>query len=115
MADIIGFHGIPAPRRSLARQLRELADIIESDEAETEPHGIMMCLMGSAQFEVVGIGNTEGWTGARQAMHSVVSARFDTVGGNVRMRDHKMYQPREAASITPLAVSRKPPQETPHD
>lgn len=107
MSDVIGFHGVPAPRRHLARQLRELAEIIETDQAETEPHGIMMCLMGAAQFEVVGIGNTEGWSGARQAMHAVLGASFDTVGGNIRMRDHRIYQPRGAAEITPLVVASK--------
>ena len=107
MSKVIGFRGVPAPRRALARQLRILADIIEADEAETEPHGIMMCLMGAAQFEVVGIGDTECWVGARQAMHSVTTANFQTVGGNIRMRDHQKYQPRGAAEITPLVVSRK--------
>ncbi len=108
MAEVIGFHGIPAPRRYLARQLRELADIIENDDAETEPHGILMCLMGAAQFEVIGIGETEGWSGARQAMNSVLFARFDTMGANIRTRQHRIYQPRGAADVTPLVVSRKP-------
>ena len=107
MSDVIGFHGVPAPRRRLARQLRELADIIESDQAETEPHGILMCLMGAMQFEVIGVGETEGWAGARQAMHAVTGSRFDTVGGNIRMRDHPIYQPRKAAEVTPLGVSMK--------
>lgn len=111
MSEVVGFHGIPAPRRYLARQLRELADIIEADQAETEPHGIMMCLMGAAQFEVVGIGDTEGWAGARQAMYSVLSAQFDTVGGNIRVREHAMYQPREAAAVTPLVIKFKEPSE----
>jgi hypothetical protein len=107
MSEIIGFYGIPAPRRTLARQLRELAEIIEADQAETEPHGILMCLMGAAQFEVIGIGETEGWAGARQTMDAVLLARFDTVGGNIRSRQHRMYQPRGAAAVTPLDVSRK--------
>ncbi|WP_299734612.1 hypothetical protein [uncultured Roseobacter sp.] len=107
MSEVIGFHGVPAPRRRLARQLRELADILDTDQSETEPHGIMMCLMGAAQFEVVGIGDTEGWSGARQAMSAVIGARFDTMGGNIRMRDHAIYQPRKQAEITPLVLSRK--------
>ncbi|WP_238368808.1 hypothetical protein [Mesobacterium pallidum] len=107
MADVIGFHGVPAPRRSLARMLRELADIIEADQAETEPHGILLCLMGAAQYEVIGIGDMEGYSGARHAMHAVTSARFDTVGGNIRMRDHQIYQPRGAAEVTPLHVRGK--------
>lgn len=107
MAEVISFHGIPAPRRALARQLRELADIIDADQAETEPHGIIMCLMGAAQFEVVGIGQTEGWTGGRAAMDAVLNARFDTVGGNIRPRHHAIYQPRGAAQVTPLVVARK--------
>jgi ribosome modulation factor len=32
MTRVVGFHGVPAPRRHVARQLRELADIIERDE-----------------------------------------------------------------------------------
>lgn len=107
MTNVVGFHGVPAPRRTLARQLRELADIIEADKSETEPHGVMMCLMGAAQFEVVGIGDTEGWSGARQAMYSVLGASFETVGGNIRIREHYMYQPRHAVNVTPLIVSRK--------
>lgn len=107
MSEVIGFHGIPAPRRRLARQLRELADIIEADEAETEPHGVLMCLMGAAQFEVIGIGDTEGWTGARAAMDAVLGARFDTFGGNIRTRQHRVYQPRGAAAVTPLVVAKK--------
>ena len=108
MSEVVGFHGVPAPRRRLAKMLRELADIIEADQAETEPHGIMMCLMGAHQFEVIGIGETEGWTGARAAMNAVLTARFDTIGGNIRMRDHWTYQPRKAAEITPLVVKAKP-------
>jgi hypothetical protein len=107
MTRVVGFHGVPAPRRHVARQLRELADIIERDEAETEPHGIMMVLMGASQFEVIGVGDTEGWTGARQAFHAVTSATFATVGGNIRMRDHAVYQPRSAAAVTPLMVRQK--------
>lgn len=107
MSDVIGFHGVPAPRRRLAKMLRELAEIIETDQAETEPHGILMCLMGAHQFEVVGIGETEGWTGARAAMNAVLSARFDTLGGNIRTREHMAYQPRSAAQVVPLSVSRK--------
>ncbi len=111
MSEIIGFHGIPAPRRTLARQLRDLADIIDADQAETEPHGIMMCLMGASQYEVVGIGETEGWAGARSAMYAVLSASFETIGGNIRPRQHRMYQPRGAAAVTPLIISRKPGRE----
>ena len=111
MDKVVGFHGIPAPRRNLARQLRELADIIEADDAETEPHGIMMCLMGAAQFEVVGIGETEGWAGARQALHAVTYATFETIGGNIRPRQHRIYQPRGLAAVTPLVVARRA---TPH-
>ena len=105
--NVIGFSGVPAPRKYLADQLRELADIIESDQAETEPHGIMMVLMGAYQFEVVGIGETEGWTGARQALHAVTRASFETMGGNIRVRDHAIYQPRGKADVTPLAVKPK--------
>ena len=108
MSEVVGFHGVPAPRRRLAKMLRELADIIEADQAETEPHGIMMCLMGAHQFEVIGIGETEGWTGGKAAMNAVLTARFDTIGGNIRMRDHWQYQPRKAAEITPLVVKCKP-------
>ena len=107
MADVVGFHGIPPARRRLARMLRELADIIEADQAETEPHGIMMCLMGAHQFEVIGIGETEGWVGARATMNAVLSARFDTMGGNIRMRDHFAYRPRKAAEVVPLVVAVK--------
>ena len=107
MTKIIGFHGIPAPRRRLAKMLRELADIIEADQAETEPHGIIMCLMGAHQFEVVGIGETEGWTGGRAAMNAVLSARYDTEGGNIRLREHRAYQPRGAADVVPLIVAKK--------
>jgi hypothetical protein len=107
MAKVIEFHGIPASRRTLARHLRDLADIIEADEAETEPHGIMMCLMGATQFEVIGVGETEGWAGARQAMGAVLSATFKTVGGNIRTRQHQIYHPRSAATVTPLIVALK--------
>jgi hypothetical protein len=107
MTEIVNFHGVPAPRRRLARMLRELAEIIETDQAETEPHGIMMCLMGAHQFEVIGIGETEGWSGARSAMTAVLSARFDTIGGNIRTRDHFLYQPRGSADVVPLIVARK--------
>lgn len=107
MSDVVGFHGVPFPRRMLARELRGLADIIEADQAETEPHGIMMCFMGASQFEVVGIGDTEGWVGAREAMCAVLDARFDTVGGNIRMRSHRKYQPRDAASMVSLIVAKK--------
>ncbi len=107
MGDIIGFHGTPASRRHLAKQLREMADIIERGEAKTEPHGIMMVLMGPAQFEVIGVGDCEGWAGARHAMHAVTTASFETIGGNIRKRSHQKYQPKSAAEVTPLVVARK--------
>ena len=107
MRKIVGFHGVPALRRTLARQLRELAAIIEADEAETEPHGMLMCLMGASQFETIGIGDTEGWAGGRAAMDAVLNARFDTVGGNIRTRHHQLYAPRKAAQVTPLIVAVK--------
>lgn len=69
----------------------------------------MMVLMGAHQFEVVGIGEIEGWSGARQALHSVTTASFDTVGGNIRYRDHPIYQPRSTAEITELVVKFKTP------
>ncbi|UWQ59992.1 hypothetical protein K3722_07630 [Leisingera caerulea] len=107
MTNVVSSHGVPAPRRALARQLRELAELLEGDQLDTEPYGIMMCLMGATQFEVVGVGETEGWSGARQAMCAVLGAQFDTVGGNIRPRDHAVYQPRKAAAAVPLVVATK--------
>lgn len=107
MSRVVDFSGVPAARMKLARQLRELADLIEADMAATEPHGIMMCLMGAKQYEVIGAGDTEGWRGARAAMHAVCGATFQTVGGNIRDRAHRTYQPREAAEVVPITASRK--------
>lgn len=107
MADVLGFGGVPPARRIVASQLRELADIIASDAAETEPHGIVMCLMGATQFEVVCIGQTEGWSGAKSAMNAVLSARFDTIGGNIRQRHHHMYNPRAPAEVVPINVAQR--------
>lgn len=107
MNDVVEFRGTPASRRNLAKQLRDLAAYIETDMLETEPHGIFMCLMGSGQFEVVVIGQTEGWAGAKNAMIAVLTARFDTEGGNIRTRMHPVYEPRKAAPVLPFVVALK--------
>lgn len=44
---------------------------------------------------------------ANSAMYAVLSAKFETVGGNIRVRDHPHYQPRQAATPTPLHIDTK--------
>jgi hypothetical protein len=95
MAEVLRFTGQShTARKRLADFLREIADAIESDRAETEPHAFVMCLTGPTRHEVIGDGyqsDPEGWRGARAALAAIQYARFKTEGGNMRKRDHRMY------------------------
>lgn len=102
-----------AAHRRLARWLRELADYIEADELETEPHAALIVLTGAEQHEVLIAGYGEdrgGCDGAIYAAHAVTLTNFRTEGGNIRPRNHALYgQPLRKQNIidfTPAA--RKP-------
>lgn len=81
-------------RQELADMLRQIANYIEADQLACEPHAFVMCLTGPTMHEVCGQGysnDPEGWAGARQALNTIYRANFRTEGGNVRMRETRMY------------------------
>lgn len=97
MAEIVALPDdakVRAAHRRLARWFRELADYIEADELETEPHAAMIVLTGSEQHEVLIAGyssDVSGCNGAMYAAQTVLSSAFRTAGGNIRPRDHSLY------------------------
>ena len=96
----------PSRRSSLAAYLREIADTIEKDEATCDPHAVVLCLTGPLQHEVVAFGyhtDHQGWRGALAALNAVITARFNTVGGNVRSRDAMLYGPYSAEKPVNIA------------
>lgn len=99
--------GISAASRVLARQLREIADHIEADELETQPHGAILCLTGPFQHEVLPMGDPEGNRGARSACHAILLATFRTVGGNIRTRNHQNYQAKAVAELVQMMARKK--------
>lgn len=83
-----------AAHRKLARWLRDLADYIEADELETEPHAALIVLTGANQHEVLMAGygdDASGCDGAAHAATAVVSPSYRTEGGNTRTRNHTRY------------------------
>lgn len=83
-----------AAHRRLARWLRELADYIESDQLETEPHAALIVLTGVEQHEVLMAGygeDSRGCDGAMNAARAVISPSYRTEGGNIRPRAHDHY------------------------
>ncbi|MEL7281322.1 MAG: hypothetical protein AAGK79_13260 [Pseudomonadota bacterium] len=96
---------VPKSRRDLARQLRDWADIIEADGAETEPNACLMVMTGRTQHEVLWFGGAvEGQflSGALQAAHAVIRAPFETVGGQIRPRTHQYGSGRKIADVVML-------------
>lgn len=92
-------------RQELAEMLRQIADHIEADELVCEPHAFVMCLTGPRMHEICGQGysnDPEGWAGARQALNAIYRASFRTEGGNIRMRDSRMYGLESSAKIENL-------------
>lgn len=82
--------GLPKARRQLARYLRDIADAIESDQAETEPHAFLMVLTGREQHEVLvgGYGmDRAGFYGAHQAVQTIIANSYRRRGGNICRRD----------------------------
>lgn len=102
-----------AAHRRLARWLRELADYIEADDLETEPHAALIILTGSEQHEVLCAGygeDRDGCDGAVYAAMAVTSPAYRTAGGNVRPRNHAKYgSPLRKANIVDFTPpARKP-------
>lgn len=102
-----------AAHRKLAQWLRELANYIEADELETEPHAALIVLTGTEQHEVLIAGygsDARGCDGAAFAAKAVITTGFRTVGGNIRPRDHGRYgsplRKQNIVDFTPAA--RKP-------
>ena len=82
----------PKSRTELVRYLRDLADVIEAETAETDPRAALIVLTGPSRHEVLHVGhNSEpGFIcGALQAAQAVYNAPFKTIGGNIRPRTHR--------------------------
>lgn len=102
-----------AAHRKLANWLRELADIIEADSIETEPHAALIVLTGTEQHEVLCAGygsDGHGAQGAAYAAQTVMTTSYRTEGQNIRPRDWLQYggllRQENIVDFTPVA--RKP-------
>ena len=96
---------VPKSRKDLARQLREWADIIDADMAETEPNACLLVMTGRTQHEVLWFGSAvEGafLSGALAAATAVIRAPFLTEGGSVRPRTHNYASGRKVADVVML-------------
>ena len=97
MADVLELPAharASAHRRKIANYLRTIADGIEADELETEPHGFILVLTGRHQHEVLSAGygdDADGFDGAATAAQTVCLASYRTTGGNIRQRNHARY------------------------
>ena len=100
---------MPKARRDLARWLREIADSIEADAAETEPNAALLVLAGAERFEVLWKGEDidPGFTrGAITAARAVLCSGYETAGENLRPRSHQYGAPRGVAKVYELRVNR---------
>lgn len=96
---------VPWARRDLARYLRDLAAIIENNEADVEPNAALIVLTGRTHHEVLWVGATlePGFAGgAVAAASAVVNAPFETEGRNWRPRTHGYQGGRIAGEVLPL-------------
>lgn len=121
MADIVSLPESAKTRaahRRLARWLRDLADYIEGDQLETEPHAALIVLTGVAQHEVLIAGygdDNRGCEGAMNAARAVIAPSYRTEGGNIRARNHDHYGMvlRKSNIVDFTAVSLRRTQQTP--
>lgn len=96
---------MPACRRALARYLRNIADCIEADMAETEPNAALLVLTGRTRHEVLHVGNNAepGFIdGAIAAARAVYCTPYETEGGNLRPRTHQYGSGRKVADVVPM-------------
>ncbi|MCP1550651.1 MULTISPECIES: hypothetical protein [Methylorubrum] len=102
-------------RRDLARHLREIADLIEADQVETEPHAFWLVLTGMAQHEVLYAGYAEdgdGFRGALSAAGFIGGAAFPTRGGPVRRREGEVYgRPYRNENVVDFGAPRSKPKD----
>jgi len=106
MTNVMAFGGVPRGRRELARWLRDLADTIESDRAETEPSAALVVLTGDARHEVLWTGHEHqpGFLrGAICAAYAVVTPTYDTAGSNVRPRTHGYAGHKREATVMEIS------------
>lgn len=75
-------------QQRLARYLRELADVIEKDEAATEPTAALIVLTGAKQHEVLSCGFGNDATGLMEAAQVAehCTRPWRTLGRNIRPR-----------------------------
>jgi hypothetical protein len=88
-------------RMRLVRWLRELADIIEADQAATEPHAVLITLTGKSQHEVVSFGygrDDQGFREAGEVAHKVASF-WRTMGRNIRKRYSYLPRPMRDGNV----------------
>ncbi len=97
-------------RRDLAQYLRIIADAIEADDAETEPHALLLVLTGRTQHEVLAAGYADdgaGFSGATRCMVGM-DAAWPTAGRNIRQRQHDRYgAPYERENVTLFEPARR--------
>lgn len=78
-----------ADRQRLAAWFRQIADYLDANILETEPHAALVVLAGREQYEVVSCGFTKDALGYREAIWAVKQVcdpSYRTVGGNIRKR-----------------------------
>lgn len=92
MSDVAQFPTAEARRHTarqrLARYLRELADVIERDDAATEPTAALIVLSGAKRHEVVCSGYKHDASGFCEAGHVALNCTrpWRSLGRNIRPR-----------------------------
>ena len=87
---------LPARREEIAKQLRHIADAIESGGAFYDHHAFLMCLTSPTHHECLAFGysnDREGWRGAHAALDAIMHSNYRTEGGNIRARSAPRYGP----------------------
>ena len=93
-------------RAQLATYLRELADLVENDEVETDPTAALIVLSGPEEHEVIccGYGDDDhAIDEAAMVAGFVVRGSFVTLGGNRRKRGDYTPRPMRKPNIVEAA------------
>jgi hypothetical protein len=113
VTNIVQLNGVgpSKARRDLARWLREIADLMEADLLETEPHAALIVLTGTERHEMASAGYSEGgdgFDGAVNAAWSIGTAHYERVGGAFAMRNHPRYgRPFRSDNVAQFSLPKK--------
>lgn len=111
--SVVNFEpSVPSARRSLARYLRDLANVIDADLAEVEPNAALIVLTGRTAHEVVWTGghSEPGFLrGALAAAVAVIQTSYPTMGDRQRPRTHIYGSGRRDAEIVSITKKETQP------